>query len=507
MQGGRGPEVEAFLRGLPLFRGCDPSLVTKLSPHIEVIDCAPKQTIARAGAPSDGLWIVQRGRVSVASMNVASGAATTIDTLHAGDYSGELGAVLGGANPYSLIAEEASTVLRMRPDIVEQLLSRVAPFAAALAKRLAMRVVQLDLTSMRKSDPTTQPTAAASPVSIAPEGVVPFVDTADYELTPKVVQLLPDRMIQQHRVIPLALKGQSLTLGMVSPKNAASLAEIRRFLQNLRIEPVAIGLEDYAQALVRLKLHARADARGAGINPDALQFDQQDAEREAEKAARVIGDEVIRAVNRIVAAALERAASDVHIEQEVTGLRVRFRVNGLVQDWSEIIPTSLARGVVARFKILAGLDITERRLPQDGRISLTLGRREIDMRISTMPISRGEKIVLRVAEASSMSRPIDQTIVDAATQRDVKAALQRPNGAILVVGSTGSGKTSTLYAMLGERRKLRPIVSSDCRSRSPARSSKSCSVGARRGTRPPSCTIDLRATSRNAANRVARETS
>src|SRR5207244_2939003 len=124
---------------------------------------------------------------------------------------------------------------------------------------------------------------------------------------------------------------------------------------------------------------------GMPISPELLKFDVADSERESEKELRVFGDEVIRVVNRIIAAGLEREASDIHVEPDLSGLKVRFRIHGDLFNWNELIPISLAKGVISRFKVLSGLDLTERRRPQDGRIGITLGKREIDLRIATVP--------------------------------------------------------------------------------------------------------------------------
>lgn len=169
---------------------------------------------------------------------------------------------------------------------------------------------------------------------------------------------------------------------------------------------VAIAAEDFTRAVTQYKIEPtdgnKTRAAAAMISPDRLRFDNADSEREAEREIRVIGDEVVRTVSKIIAAGIEREASDIHIEPEATGVKVRFRVRGSLEDWSELVPSSMARGIVARVKVLSGLDITERRLPLDGRLGLSIGQREIDLRVSTVPTSRGEKVVLRICESAGM---------------------------------------------------------------------------------------------------------
>nr|MBK7066077.1 Flp pilus assembly complex ATPase component TadA [Deltaproteobacteria bacterium] len=284
---------------------------------------------------------------------------------------------------------------------------------------------------------------------------------SDFEPSARVIGMLPTKLILQHRAVPLRLQGNRLLVGMVLPRHAAALADLRRVLHTVDFEVAAISLEDFAQTVLRFKLDAVRGAEStrdsiAVISPESLAYDAADSEREPEKGARVVGDEVVRAVNRVVAAALSRDASDIHIEPEAAGVKVRFRVHGTLHDWGESLPPSFARGVAARLKVLSGLDITNTRTPQDGRIGLTAGSRELDLRISTLPSSRGEKVVLRVFEGSGMMRPLEQIFSDAGSLNAVRKALQRPHGAIIVAGATGSGKSSTLYSMLNERRRSRP---------------------------------------------------
>lgn len=477
----RGEAVEAFLSKTLLLRECEPAVISKVAPHLVVSEHPAGTTLVRAGSPSDGLSLLRRGRATASLVHAMTGASTPLESLSPGDHFGDVGSLTRGAHVYNVVADEACTVLRLKPELVEALLVRVPQFSLALARRLATRTVQLGAITLRAANANNTPSAVRAPTPAlgvdaprrpapvstvsagadAGPGVIPFVEVGDFDPSPKVVGMLPAKLILQHRALPLRLQGNKLLVGMVLPRNAAALADLRRVLHTVDFEVAAVSLEDFAHAALRFKLDAPRGPESARdglvvVSPDSLAFDAADSEREPDKVARVVGDEVVRAVNRIVAAALTREASDIHIEPEASGVKVRFRVHGMLHDWSEVPPPSFARGIAARLKVLSGLDITNTRTPQDGRIGLVAGARELDLRISTLPSSRGEKVVLRVFEGAGMMRPLEQIFSDPGALNAVRKALQRPHGAIVVAGATGSGKSSSLYSMLNERRRARP---------------------------------------------------
>lgn len=475
----RGEAVEAFLSKTLLLRECEAAVIAKVAPHLVVTEHPAGTTLVRAGAPSDGISLLRRGRATASLVHAMTGASTPLETLNPGDHFGDVGALTRAAHAYTVVADEGCVVLRMKPELVEALLTRVPQFSLALARRLATRTVQLGAITLRAATATPSAVRAATPAlgvdaprrpaavpaagagADAGSGVIPFVEVGDFDPGPKVVGMLPARLILQHRAMPLRLQGNKLLVGMVMPRNAAALADLRRVLHTVDFEVAAISLEDFAHAVQRYKVDTPRGPESARdalvvVSPDSLSFDASDSEREPDKVARVVGDEVVRAVNRIIAAGLTREASDIHIEPEASGVKVRFRVHGMLHEWSEVPPPSFARGIAARLKVLSGLDITNTRTPQDGRIGLASGARELDLRISTLPSSRGEKVVLRVFEGAGMMRPLEQIFTDPGALNAVRKALQRPHGAIIVAGATGSGKSSSLYSMLNERRRTRP---------------------------------------------------
>jgi type IV pilus assembly protein PilB len=469
-------KIQPFLAKTSLFKGAAREVVAKVSSLVQGLECADGSEIVTAGRANDGLGILFSGKAQVL-LPTHGGELLPVEEVLPGDHFGEVGALLGRPSPYFVIATDASRVLWLPASTLQGMIGSLAAVGEAIAKRLSERLAAFAgvekaaspevMTDIEAQLLEAVDTAGdAVPLQSRPQaepdmsGVIPFVELRDFDLSPSVLTMVPTKLVRSFRLLPVKLAGNVLTVAMVNPRDSAALAELRRTLQTVQVVPVAMGLEDFSSSLVRLKLLDDAGPKKAGggprINPDSFQFETV-AEQERATDVRAVGDDAIRLVNRIIAAGLEREASDVHVEPTAQGFRVRFRVNGVLQDWSEPLPagTSL-KGITARIKVLAGLDITERRLPQDGRIGLSAGKREIDLRVSTLPANRGEKIVMRILEAAGSTRALEQIFFDPTVVGAARKALNRPYGGIIIAGPTGSGKTSSLYALLNERKVTRP---------------------------------------------------
>ena len=451
--------IADFLATTALFTGCDRQTIAKIAPHVFPVEVRAGTVIVRAGAPNPGIGVVYSGRATVRDGD------ETIEDIAAGGAFGETGAVLGTTQPYEVAAAEDSIMLLLSHDIVTQLATKIAAFSLAVARRLAARSITGPVPVRRKSPSTAPPSGEPR----SGRGTAPplgddlrdlrFVRISSYDPTPQVVAAVPAKLIQQHRMMPLALRDRTLTVGMVDPFNTASRLELQRVMSTSSIAVVAISQDDFNEAYVRLLIDPVRAGRTARapdpVSPDQLVFDQADQERDAKQPSPV-GDEIVALASRVIAHAIERGASDVHVDHGAQGPRVRFRVQGQLYTWDQPIHATAGKGLVARLKVLAGLDVTERRLPQDGRLGVRVGRREVDIRISTIPTSRGEKVALRVFEAATMLRPLEAIFHDPEILEAAHAAIQRPYGAIVVAGPTGSGKTTSLYAAVGERMRTRP---------------------------------------------------
>jgi type II secretory ATPase GspE/PulE/Tfp pilus assembly ATPase PilB-like protein/CRP-like cAMP-binding protein len=450
------PTIAEFLASTQLFTGCDRVTIVKIAPHVFPVEVPAGVVVVRAGAPNPGIGVVYSGRATVRAGD------DTIEEVATGGAFGETGAFLGTTQPYEVAAAEDSVMLLLSHEIVTQLATKIPAFSFAAARRMAQR----SLSSSQIIPVRRQTTGPLPVIDRAARGTDPplgedirFVRISSYDPSPQVVSAVPGKLIQQHRLLPLALRDRTLTVGMVDPTNTASRLELQRVLSTSNVVVVAISQDDFNEAYVRLRIDPVRTARGNRgpdpVSPDALMFDQADQERDAKQPGPV-GDEIVALASRVIAHAIERGASDVHVDHSAHGPRIRFRVQGQLYNWDQPLPGAAGKGLVARLKVLAGLDVTERRLPQDGRLGVRVGKREVDIRISTIPTSRGEKVALRVFEAATMLRPLEAIFHDTPILEAAHLVIQRPYGALVVAGPTGSGKTTSLYATLGERMRTRP---------------------------------------------------
>ena len=283
--------------------------------------------------------------------------------------------------------------------------------------------------------------------------------------------LIPVDMCRRHHLVPLS-KNQdqdppSVLVAMVNPDNLEASDDLNRILrpQGFTLQRMVITQEDYQQLInqfldelavqqKKLEKEKFTDINQDLENLDNLDLEDAPDEAEADLGAAMKGAEdapIINLVNRILAKALHDKVSDIHIEPQEENLRIRFRKDGVLNQAFDPLPKKIIPAVTARFKIIANLDIAERRLPQDGRIRRLFEGRKVDFRVNTLPSRYGEKVVLRILDNSSTQLGLDKLITDPGTLEIVQEMVGRPFGLILVTGPTGSGKTTSLYSALSER--------------------------------------------------------
>lgn len=282
---------------------------------------------------------------------------------------------------------------------------------------------------------------------------VPVFDLGAFDLAASAPAVVDEALAGKHGVLPLVRRGRRLHVAMADPANVRALDEIK-FQTGLDVEPVLVEPDALAAAMDRLRDREPAelleDLEGLDQDVPVLDLESVEGEREAHESPVAGADDapVVRFVHGLLLEAVRAGASDVHLEPYERSCRVRFRTDGILREVRRP-PRNLAARLAARLKVMAGLDIAERRVPQDGRIRLRLGEsRAADFRVNTLPTLFGEKVVLRILDASSARIGIDQLGFEPDQEARYRAALRRPQGMVLVTGPTGSGKTVTLYAGL-----------------------------------------------------------
>jgi type IV pilus assembly protein PilB len=298
---------------------------------------------------------------------------------------------------------------------------------------------------------------------------VPAVDLKDVSFDQALIRLIPGETAAKYNVIPVGKSGNTLTLAMTDPTNVFAMDDIK-FRTGLNVEPVVASETAIQEAVAQHYGAPQSKENGASgksldlvnraledMNLDGqeeIQVVQGAEEIDAASLERQSGEApVIRLANALFLAAIQRGASDIHIEPYEKDLRVRFRIDGVLQ--SVMTPPLKFRDpLVSRIKIMARLDISEKRLPQDGRIKARFNdrgqSREIDFRVSVLPTLFGEKVVLRLLDAKGLRLDMSQLGFDAEALRRFENAIRKPWGMVLVTGPTGSGKTNTLYSALSQ---------------------------------------------------------
>ena len=273
----------------------------------------------------------------------------------------------------------------------------------------------------------------------------PIVTAADYPQVPLFVDRLKAKFLRRVRAMPIAADDERALLAMADPLDDFTRHAIASALGRPVDVAVAVPLELEA-AFDRL--YAEPEEGDGSALLDEVVADDAPAEEDAERLKDLASEApVIRLVNQLIARAVETRASDVHLESFPDRLRVRYRYDGVLHE-VEPPPARLQAAIISRVKIMARLDIAERRLPQDGRIKLTVRGQEVDFRVATIPSLHGESVVLRVLDRSAVAFDFEKLGFPSEVRKGIESALSLPNGMVLVTGPTGSGKTTTLYTGL-----------------------------------------------------------
>jgi type IV pilus assembly protein PilB len=282
---------------------------------------------------------------------------------------------------------------------------------------------------------------------------MPAVDLSRFEVDQKILKLITSDIANKYTVLPLKREGRTLTIAIADPNNVAAIEDIK-FITRCDIFPVIAGEYTLRNAIDRYYQQSDAQLQSLlksvedeGASDLELVEEQQDEEVKASELAE--DAPVVKLINGLLTDAVKRGASDIHIEPFEHEMRVRYRVDGALHEVMKP-PIKMRAALTSRVKIMAMLNIAERRVPQDGRIKLKMGHRVIDFRVSTLPVLFGEKIVLRILDKGNLTFDLSKFGFEAKAEADLMKAILNPYGMVLVTGPTGSGKTTTLYSALSK---------------------------------------------------------
>lgn len=444
------PASPSFLHQVPFFSALSAEACALLERRTRRRDFLPQSTIVREGSADGAAYFVLSGRVVVRRRDPDTGVDFVLAELGPGQMFGEMALLTGQPRTASVLAIDETTCAVLEHADFEQVLAAHPELASAMMKMLAERLIDANR-----------------------HAGVDFVNLAKMQIDPRVVTLLPQAMINAHKVVPIAFANNRLTLAMTNPNNLVAFDDVRRAIKGVMIEPAIVTEDDfkrfmastYPQLVAKTEAAAPRAATPAPPSPTAgIDLLQADLIRELQLAADaevVTADTkqdlmsasedapIIRLVNSILGLAIKQGASDIHVEPMEGDVTVRFRIDGVLQVVQKL-PKRVQMGVISRFKILSRLDIAEKRLPQDGRISVTMEGKPIDFRVSTVPGKWGEKVCMRLLDKSNTALGLDTLITHAPVLALVREMIQQPYGIIYVTGPTGSGKTTTLYSALAE---------------------------------------------------------
>jgi type IV pilus assembly protein PilB len=289
---------------------------------------------------------------------------------------------------------------------------------------------------------------------------LPVVDPLSLDIPREVLGIVPQALVLKHHLVPTSLVRSTLTLAMADPSNLMAINEVK-FLTGYDVK-VAVAAPTVIQHSIERyydrhadydEVLSQLDNESVELVRDQDDIDLQELERATEEAP------VVRLVNALLTDAIRKRASDVHVEPYEKMLRVRFRIDGVLYEIMQP-PLRLKNALTSRIKVMAKLDIAERRLPQDGRIKMKLaGQKDMDFRVSVLPTMFGEKVVLRLLDKSNLQLDMTKLGFEDKALKHFKEAINKPFGMVLVTGPTGSGKTTTLYSALAELNKVGTNIS------------------------------------------------
>ena len=424
-----------------ILRNLAPELKAKLARHLSWVAVAPGEVLFSAGDPGDALYLLDTGLVSVFLTDDELGLSFELSRLGPGQAFGEMSLITGDVRSASVSAVEQTRLIEVSRKLFYKLVQTAPQVGLSIASTLARRIDDLNRDQR-----------------------VRFGSLRGVEFDRELLELVPLRLVHRFRMVPIELGEGVVTVATPEPYNRVGLDEIRRVLRGYQLRVVAVAESDFTRFIrnhVQRAADTGVDSRealkttvqrrirdvrwetGAGNNAPVRRLDDVNTNMNSKALSDL--------VDSIIVESLERDASDIHIEPERGSVRVRYRVDGRMVTRDGNIPANLLNPILSRLKVLGGLDITERRLPQDGRITLHIGSEQFDLRLATVATRSGEKVSMRVMDSHRLTQDLGALIVDKEALELARRLVFQNSGLLLVTGPSGSGKTTTLYNAIGER--------------------------------------------------------
>jgi len=462
---GAHAEPQHFLQRIKLFSALSAHECQEVVKRMKRRDFPPQMMIVREGQPGNSMFFITSGLVEVRKKDPNTGIDFLLTEMGPGQNFGEMSLLTGKPRTATVTAAQPTTCAVLEQSDFQNVLMQYPKIGLALTTILAERLEEANKSAG-----------------------IEFINLGKMQFDPRVLALLPQQLIMQHKVIPVAFINNRLSLAMVNPNNIIALDDIRRIIKGVMIEPVVTTEEDFRKfmsttypQLMKKEVPpelkppeattgingggAAAAAPAASVSADSM-FDLQsdlirDLQMTEDSSAAAANDNkqdlmnasedapIIRLANSVLGLAIKKGASDIHVEPMEKDVQIRYRMDGVLQTVQNL-PKKVQLGLVSRLKILSKLDISEKRLPQDGRISVMMEGRPIDFRVSTVPAKWGEKVCMRILDKQNTTLGLEKVVSHAPTLALIRELINQPYGIMYVTGPTGSGKTTTLYSALAE---------------------------------------------------------
>ena len=449
-------QLVGFLKNVKLFAELSTDSLLKLGSCLKIAEFPPSEVIVREGAPGVSMYIIKSGLVEVRKKDPTTGFDFLVAQLSEGAAVGEMSLLTGKPRSATVTTVQPTVVFTLTRADFRNLLTQHPEISLGLARILAERLEE-----------------ATKQVGIE------YVNLFKGKFDPRIVGLLPQSLCLLHKLVPIAYVNNAVTLAMVNPSNLVAFDDVRRYIKGVVIEPQVCTEDDFKRFMdtvypdlmgvkeadrrkeedrarnekkrpyMEFQMQSLEDLQNEILSGLEVQQEEEEKPNTADLATASEDAPIVRLANNILALAIKKGASDIHIEPHEDGVVLRLRIDGVLYVENKL-SKKIQLPLASRFKILSRLDIAERRMPQDGRISIRIENRSIDFRVSTVPAKFGEKIVMRILDKSTNLMPLDQIILHAPTVEKLRWMINQPYGIIYVTGPTGSGKTTTLYSSLNE---------------------------------------------------------